>query len=64
MGTFTLGSQRRALGDAEAVLLVGDDKAQILKLHRLREQRVGADDNLRLSHRNGVGGLAALPGAQ
>lgn len=37
MRTFTLGSQCCALGDAKAVLLVGDDEAQILKLHRLRE---------------------------
>ena len=40
-----LGAQRVALLDAEAVLLVDDDEAEVGELDALLEQRVGADDD-------------------
>ena len=44
-----LGRQRRALGDAEAMLLVGNDKIERCERHVSGEQRVGPDDDLRSS---------------
>ena len=46
-----LRCQRRPLLDAEAVLLVDDDEAEVGELHGLLEQRVGADDDARLPRR-------------
>ena len=43
MGVFRLLAQRGPLSHAEAVLLIGDDKAQTGVLHILRQQGVGAD---------------------
>ena len=37
------------VGDAEMLLLVDDDEAQVLELHALAEQRVGADDDVDLA---------------
>ena len=42
-GVPGLGGERGALLDAEAVLLVDDDQAEVGELHLLLEQRVGAD---------------------
>ena len=43
MGILRLLAKRRPLGHAEAVLLVGDDQSQLLILHILCQQGVGAD---------------------
>ena len=44
-GDLRLGAQRVALLDAEAVLLVDDDQAEVGELDGVLEQRVGADDD-------------------
>ena len=41
-----LRSQRRALQDAEAMLLVDDDQAELLEPHVALDQRVRADDQV------------------
>ena len=54
-----VGAQRLQpllVGDAEALLLVDDDEAELPELDALGEDRVGADDDVDLA------GLEALPG--
>ena len=34
------------VGDAEALFLIDDDEAELVEFHRLRQHRVGADDDL------------------
>ena len=46
-GWAALGPQRVALLDAEAVLLVDDDQAEVGEVDALVEQGVGADDDAR-----------------
>ena len=58
-----LGAQRRALHDAEAVLLVDDDEAERAKLQRLLRQRVRADDQVGGAARDLGVGLAPARGA-
>ena len=55
-----LGRQRRPLGHAEAVLLVGDHQAQIGVVHPLGQEGVGADEQIQLPRRQG--GEQLLPG--
>ena len=43
------GAEGVALLDAEAVLLVDDDQAQLGEPHPVLDQRVGADDDARLA---------------
>ena len=51
MWVASLGRQRRPLAHAEAVLLVGDHQPQPVVFHAAGDQRVGADDQIRLSQR-------------
>ena len=46
MGVFSLGAEAAALGNAEAVLLVGDHEAQGLELGGFGDQGVGAHCHL------------------
>ena len=48
-GDCALAAQGVALLDAEAVLLVDDDEAEVGELDVLLEQRVGADDDAGLA---------------
>ena len=48
MGPLPLADQGRTLADAEAVLLVRDDKAQVFVFHIRAEQGVGADHEIQL----------------
>ncbi len=64
-----LGGQRGALLDAEPVLLVDDDEAEVGELHAVLEQGVGADDDARRSRRDveqrlPAGGRAQRAGEQ
>ena len=43
VGIFSLGRQAASLGNAEAVLLVGNHQSQILERGGIRQQRMGAD---------------------
>ena len=61
MRAGALGPQRVALLDAEAVLLVDDDEAQVGEGHALRQQGVGADDDAGVTTR-GLGERAAPRG--
>jgi len=56
-GHGPLAAQGVALLDAEAVLLVDDDQAQVEEVDVLLEQRMGADDDA------GVAGYDVGPGA-
>ena len=61
-----LGAQLLQLllvGDAEMLLLVDHDEAQILELHAFAEQRVGADDDVDLAVRQPLLDLVRLLGA-
>ena len=51
------------VGDAEVLLLVDDQQAEIPELHRLRQQRVGADDDLDAAVRQPRARLGRLLGA-
>ncbi len=44
---LALGAQGVALFDAEAVLLVDDDQAEVVELDLVLDQRVRADDDAR-----------------
>ena len=44
---LALAAQGVALLDAEAVLFVDDDQAQVVELHLVLDQRVRADDDAR-----------------
>ncbi len=65
---LALGRQHQPLGDAEAVLLVDHDKAELLVGHRLLEDRVGADQDVDRSvgeaHQRRFAGLALLATGQ
>ena len=50
-----LGGEGRPLVHPEAVLLVGNDQAKAVEVHRVRQEGVGAHDEVRLSR------LQALP---
>ena len=56
---LTLGRQRLALGDAEAVLLVDDDQVETGIRDRILQQRVRADHDLGLPRRDGLQGRSA-----
>ena len=56
--------ERRALRDAEAVLLVRDDEAEMREVHIILDQRVRADDDVDLVARNGLMHRAPLLGRQ
>ena len=60
VGPLPLADQRRALPDAEAVLLVGDDEAEVPVFHILAEQGVRADDEVELARLEGRLDLALL----
>ena len=60
VGLLPLADQGRALPDAEAVLLVGHDEAQLFIFHILTEQGVGADDEVELARLEGRLDLALL----
>ena len=62
VGVVAFGAQRRALLDAEALLLVADDKPKRGKIDALRQHRVRSDDHLRRSVCDGRSGRAALRG--
>ena len=62
MGRLSLGGQRGALRYAEAVLLVGHDRAQPMKVDALLDERVRTDDNLRRTALDGGEGSALLRG--
>ena len=51
------------VGDAEMLLLVDDDQAEVLELDRLAEQRVGADDDVDRAVGEPCLGLRQLLGA-
>ena len=59
-----LGLERRALPDAEPVLLVDDRQRQPREVDRLADDGVGADHDLRLSGRDRVVDLALRPRAE
>ena len=68
-GSAGLAAERGALLDAEAVLLVDDDQAEVGELHVLLEQGVGADHDAglaagRLRERGAAGGGVQRPGQQ
>src|SRR5690606_14690602 len=46
--------------DAEMLLLVDDQQSEVLELHRLAKQRMGADDDVRRSIRDRLLGLRKL----
>ena len=48
-GLLALAAQGVALLDAEAVLLVDDDQAEVVELHLVLDQGVGADDDAGLA---------------
>ena len=52
MGIMTLGGKLAALGNTEAVLLVGDHQTQIMEGGGIAEQRVGTDDQVRFARGN------------
>ena len=56
LAVAALVAQGEALADAEAVLLVDDHQAQLRELHRVLDQRVGADHQLRLARFDQRGG--------
>jgi len=56
-------SQRHALVHAEAVLLVDDDERQVAKRDTFLEQRVRADDELRITAGDAVERIAPRRGA-
>ena len=60
-----VGAQRLQpllVGDAEALLLVDDDEAELPELDALGEHRVGADDDVDLAGLEPLPGLLRLPG--
>ena len=54
------GLQAFLVLDAEALLLVDDDQAEVLELHLLAEQAMGADDDVDLAVGDAVDDLAGL----
>ena len=60
MGGLSLGGKLAALTHAEAVLLIGDDKAQILKFGAVGDQGVGTHRQIGLAGGNGLPGLPLL----
>ena len=64
MGLLPLGQKGRPLGDAEAVLLVGNDQAQIGKDRGLGQKGVGADDQVKFPVRQLLPQFLLFCGAQ
>ena len=58
--TPVLGPEPGALLDAEAMLLVDDHEAEVVELHAVFDQRMGADQNLHLARRDAQKRLAPL----
>jgi hypothetical protein len=58
--TDCLGAQSISLLDAESVLLVDDDHAEVGELHGLLQQCMRADDDARVATRNLVADLPLL----
>ena len=59
---LALAHERGALLDAEAVLLVRDDKTETEKRHRVADERVRADDDIEQAAGERLLYLALLPG--